>query len=414
MAIHKLSARKVDSANKPGLHGDGGGLYLQVTRRLDGEVSKSWIFRFTWGGRERKCGLGSLDAVSLADARTEAEKCRSMVKRNLDPIAERAKLKAAQEPSKRPMTFEACAMKFMAAKESEWSNATHRQQWRLTLKQFAYPVIGRRFVSDVDLPAVLRILEPIWESKRETASRLRGRIEAILDWAKVQGFSSGENPARWKGNLEHLLAKRNRRTDAPKRHAAMPFADVPEFVRQLRAEPRQDTINAALEFTILTAARNGEVIGARWAEIDLPGKVWTVPGERIKAGKEHRVPLCQRCIEILESMKQMRRNDWVFPSDRTDVGLGENSIYQRFKEMRPDLTVHGFRAAFRTWAGDCTNFAREVCEAALAHTVGDETERAYQRGDLFEKRRLLMESWAQHIANPPGGNVVPFGRTGEI
>jgi integrase len=417
MAKHKLSAAFVRNVTKQGLHGDGEGLYLQVTPALNGGLSKSWILRFTWGGKERKCGLGPLSNMGLAEARAEADRCRKLIGQGIDPVETRRTEKAAQATGKPKVhTFEACAMDYMAAKESEWTNAIHREQWRISLKNHVYPVIGRTSVHAVDLPAVLKVLQPIWQTKPETASRVRARVEAILDWAKVMKLRTGENPARWRGNLDMLLPKKSKIRKV-EHFKAMPYEEVPAFVAELRAV--EGTIARALEFTILAVARTDEVLGATWPEIDRDAKVWTIPplrnDEWMKPRREHRVPLSPRAAEIVEMLWDTRCNDHVFPSDRIEDAPLSNAVMRSLlNEMRPgkEFTVHGFRSSFRDWAAEQTNFPREVCEAALSHASGDPTEDAYKRTDFLKKRRLLMEAWSQFITNPPTGNVVPL-RSGE-
>jgi len=300
--------------------------------------------------------------------------------------------------------FGAIAEALMAAKESAWPNEKHRAQWRVTLSTYAKPLYPRP-VDEIDTQAVLAVLTPLWQRAPETASRLRGRIEAVLDAAKAQGHRSGENPAAWRGHLAHLLPKRGKLDRG--HHAALAYTDIAALVAKLR---QQDTIPAlALEFIILTAARSGEVLGARWSEIDFEARVWTVPAQRMKAAREHRVPISQRALEILEKLSKARTCELVFEGQRAWRPLGPNALGGVLRRMnRSDVTVHGFRSAFRDWCGEETHFPREVAEAALAHAVGNEVERAYRRGDSLEKRRALMTAWANYLAEPTAAasNVV--------
>ena len=398
--LNKLSARRVASLSKPGRHGDGGGLYLVVA--ADG--SRKWVFRFAWNGKQRDMGLGALRHVSLAEARTAASAARQHLRADRDPIAERerARRSAGVVP-----TFGEMADHLIEGIEHGFRNAKHRYQWRQTLTQYAKPLRPKP-VDAITTEDVLECLKPLWQTKAETAARLRGRIERVVDAAKAKGYRTGENPARWRGHLDSLLPKRQRLTRG--HHAAMPFDEVRNFIARLR---EIDGIGArALEFLILTAARTGEVIGARWGEIDLSGKVWTVPADRIKAGREHRVPLPQRAVDIVHSMAGARTGDFVFPGFRNDRSLSNMAMRMTARRAGIEFTVHGFRSAFRDWAGERTNFPREVAEAALAHVVGDETERAYRRGDALEKRRALMEAWAGFCQPTENNVVVPMARPG--
>jgi integrase len=405
--IERLAAAKVAKA-KPGMHCDGGGLYLQASLGADGEINRSWIFRFALHGRERQMGLGSLHTVSLAKAREKATRCREQLKEGINPIdARNISLAAAAARNAKAKTFDECAEEYVAAKRAGWSNPKHARQWASTLKQHASPVLGRLPVAAIDVDFVIKVLQPIWEKKPETASRVRGRIEAVLDWATAKKLRQGDNPARWKGNLEHLLSQRSRVVE---HLAALPYAEIGTFLAELRQ--RDGVAARALEFTILTAARSGEVFGARWDEIDLRARLWTVPAARMKkADREHRVPLSTAAMAVLERMARVRESEIVFPGTTRAV-LSDMSMIAVLKRMgRDDLTVHGFRSTFRDWAAERTNFANEMVEMALAHTVGDKVEAAYRRGDMFDKRRKLMDAWAAYCAKPaatanPAGNVV--------
>jgi integrase len=404
--IHRISNMKARNAGL-GMHADGGGLYLQCTRGTDGSVRRSWLFRFAANGRERQMGLGSLDEVSLAEARLKAADCRKLRQAGVDPIEDRkaAQAQAALVAAK-SMTFDDCRDAYIDAHAPAWKNAKHRQQWINTLNAYCSPVFGRVPVQGVDVSLVLKVLEPIWSTKPETASRIRGRIETILDWAKARGLRTGENPARWRGHLDHLLPARSKVREV-KHHAALPYAEIAAFLRELRGQ--KGIAARALEFAIITAARTGEVLFARWDEIDLSAKIWTIPQSRMKAGRQHRVPLSDAALMILTQMQTVRQNEYVFPGDRRAV-LSNMALLMVLRRMRrPDITAHGFRASFKTWATERTNFAREVVEAALAHVVGNKVEAAYQRGDMFDKRRQLMGAWAKFCARTiDEDNVVPL------
>jgi integrase len=301
------------------------------------------------------------------------------------------------------MTFDECAAGYIKAHKESWHNAKHRQQWENTLATYVAPVFGTVAVGDVDVGMVMKVLEPLWSAKPETAGRVRGRIEAVLDWAKARGFREGENPARWRGHLSNLLPARAK-IRAVKHHAALPYADVGAFMTDLRT--REGTAADALEFLILTAARTGEVIGTRWPEIDFAARMWTVPGARMKAGREHRIPLTTAAMDILERMK-VEGGDFIFPGTKVGQGLSNMALLKVLERMgRGDLTAHGFRATFKTWASERTNFPRELVEAALAHVLDDKTEAAYHRGDMLEKRRRLMDAWAEFCAKRTSAGTV--------
>jgi integrase len=396
--INRLSAVKVASTKKAGFYADGDGLYLQVTE----SGSRSWVFRFKKCGRNRDMGLGSLNTVGLAEARGMAAECRRQRLQGIDPIEARKSGRAqAQLDAAHSITFDDCRDKFISAHRAAWANDKHLRQWESTLKTYVTPVFGVLPVQNVDVALVLRVLEPIWATKPETASRVRGRIERILDWAKARGFRQGENPARWRGHLDILLARRGR-VRRVRHHGALPYAELPAFLLKIR---QRDAVAArALEFAILTVARTGEVLGARWDEIDLENEVWTVPASRMKAGREHRVPMSTAAMTIAKRLKAIRQNDFVFPGERRNRPLSNMSMLMMLRRMsREDLTVHGFRSTFRDWAAEQTNFPREIAEAALAHVIADRTEAAYRRGDLFEKRKNLMKAWAAYCQMDPSG-----------
>jgi integrase len=348
-------------------------------------------------GQARKMGLGALHTISLAEARELARDARRTLFDGSDPIEiRRSKRQLAREQAARAITFRQCGERYTATHEIGWKNEKHRQQWRSTLASYAYPIIGDLSVAVVDTTLVIKVLEPIWTEKPETAGRLRGRIERVLDWATARGFRSGDNPARWRGHLDKLLPSL-KKTRAIKHHPAIPYADLPTFMAELRA--REGISARALEWTILTAVRTGETIGAQWSEIDLSAKVWTIPGQRMKAAKEHRVPLCARALDILSKLP--REGEFVFPGARKDAPLSNMAMLELMRSMRPGYVPHGCRSTFRDWAADTTSYPNHVVEMALAHAIRDKVEAAYRRGDLFEKRRRLMSDWARYCASEP-------------
>ena len=389
-----------------GYHGDGAGLYLQVSKT----GSKSWIFRYTRAGKQREMGLGPLHTVSLAQAREHAKNCRSTLLAGGDPLEIRKadQLEDALERAK-AVTFDNCASSYIAAHRGSWKNAKHAAQWKSTILAYASPIIGALPVAAIDTALVVKVLQPIWQEKTETATRLRGRIESILDWATVSRFRVGENPARWRGHLDHLLADPNRVARVV-HHAALPWQEVGSFMADLRQ--REGIAARAVEFGILTAARSGEIRGAFWDEIDLDAAIWTVPPERMKAGREHRVPLSSRAIEILR--KAPRLTDAVFPGRRAGSLLSDMSLTAVLRRMdRGDITMHGFRSTFRDWCAESVSnsFPREVCEHALAHSLPDKVEAAYRRGDLLEKRVMLMQAWTDFCETPSAAANAPRART---
>lgn len=384
--LNRLSPRAVATITKSGRHADGGGLYLSVGA---GEARR-WVFLFRWRGKLKEMGLGGFSSVPLAKAREKATAARALLADGVNPLE--VKHSNAAVP-----TFGELADAVVKDLGPQWKNEKHKAQWAATLTTDAAKLRPLR-VDRIETADVLETLKPIWNEKPETASRLRGRIERVLEAAKAKGFRKGENPARWKGHLDHVLPKRRKLTRG--HHAALPFADVPAFIGELRA--RTGMAALALEFTILTAARSGEVRGTTWSEIDLKAKLWTVPAERMKAGRIHRVPLCDRAIAILESLKVLadgKGDSLVFPGPKAEGGLSDAAFSALLKRMgmKPGtLTPHGFRSSFRDWAGEVSTFPRDVAEMALAHAVGDMTEQAYRRGDALEKRRKLMDAWARY------------------
>lgn len=414
MAANKLSDAKIKRLTAPGVYADGAGLYLQVTRGKAGDVRRSWFVRLRLpDGRSRDMGLGAFDLVPLSDARTKAHAARVEAKAGRDPLEAREaeRLKAKVE-AVRSLTFRQAAEAYIAAHRERWRNAKHAGQWSATLAAYAYPVFGDFQVAVVNKQDVLAALEPIWTAKPETASRLRGRIEAVLDWAAERGHrSEGDNPAR-RDRLKHSLPSRAALAKAKPRgnHAALPFAHAADFWADLAR--REGVAPRALAFAILTAARTGEIIGADWREMDLVNAVWTIPADRMKGGREHRVPLPKPALALLRELGPLSSGP-VFATERGR--LSNMALLMTLRRMgRADITAHGFRSTFRDWASERTSFAREVAEAALAHAIGDKVEAAYRRGDLFEKRRKLMDAWAAYLESPPAsGAVVSLKRRGK-
>lgn len=394
---------------KPGRHVDGNGLHLLV--KTSG--ARSWVLRYSLQGKTRDIGLSRCpealvlleqsgrEELSLAQARDLAAIYRLKVRAGIDPLSEReqqaeaSRLAQAQVAAER-VTFRAAAQSYLASRECTWRNAKHRQQWHNTLNTYVFPSLGAVPVADIGTAEVLSVLEPIWKSKAETANRIRGRMEAIIDAARARGYFSGENPARWRGHLDKILPARQRLSRG--HHAAMPYDEVPAFLEQLRA--RKAVAAMALEFTILTAARTGEVLGAKWEEVDFEKRTWTVPAQRMKAGREHRVPLSSRGIELLSATKKLE-HPFLFPGQQGGQMSGM-AMAMLLRRMGHVVTVHGFRSTFRDWASETTAFPHEVCEMALAHTIANKAEAAYRRGDIFDKRRMLMDEWAHHCCSEGG------------
>lgn len=384
----ELSALAVSKLRDDGRYAVGGvdGLYLRVAGN-----SRAWVLRIKIAGKRCDIGLGPFPEVKLADARDIAREHRRKVREGTDPLQARREARAAMAIERAAAkTFQECAEAYVEANKAGWKNEKHVKQWSATLETYAYPVIGTLPVSSVTIAHVLNILEPIWATKTETASRLRGRIESVLDWAKVRGYRDGENPARWRGHLDKTLPARNK-VQKVEHHAALPYAETGTFMADLR---KREGISArALEFGILCASRSGEVRNATWAEVDLESKVWTIPADRMKAGREHRVPLSEVAVALLNALPRIAASEHVFPAPRGGA-LSDMSLTAVLKRMdRPDLTQHGFRSTFRDWAGEITTHPREVIEHALAHQLADKAEAAYQRGDLLAKRRELMVAW---------------------
>jgi integrase len=407
--IGRLTALKVEKAKEPGMYADGGGLYLRVTP----QGTKNWVLRYMLDRKPR--WMGPLSLYGLAEARAKALDARRKRHEGIDPIEARRALRAKLRlDAAKAITFKQCAEGYIDSHKAGWRNDKHKYQWPATLNAFAYPFIGDLPVQAVDTGLVLKLLELIWTEKPETASRVRQRIESILDFAKVRGWRDGENPARWRGHLDKLLPHRSRVREV-EHLAALPHAKLPAFLSSLRE--REAIAARALEFLILTTARTGEVIGARWNEIDLLDKTWTVPAARMKAHREHRVPLSPRALAILDEVRAARQgadnNSYVFPGPKPGMPLSNMAFLMLLRRMGlDDLTVHGFRATFKTWASERTSFQNEIAEAALAHIIGDKVEQAYRRGDLFDKRRRLMQQWAAFCTTAPSqkseSNVTPL------
>ena len=400
-----LSVKEVEKLSKvPGkLHWVSRGLYLDTTSGV------SWIYRYMVDGEAHAMGLGAYCDYTLAEARERTRQARQLAKEEVDPIEERKKRRiAARLERAKAMTFGECGAAYIKAHSVGWRNLKHAAQWPSTLEAYVYPIFGGLPVQEVDTGLVMKAIEPIWTTKPETASRVRGRIESILDWATARGYRQGENPARWRGHLENLLPKKTQ-VWRVEHHAALPYVQLSEFMADLR---RQEGIGAkALEFTILTVARTGEVMGVKWSEIDFEARLWTVPAERMKAGREHRVPLSESVLAILGAMREIREGDFVFPGGKANRPLSNMAFLMLLRRMgRGNLTAHGFRSTFADWCSERTNFPAEVREMALAHTVSDKVEAAYRRGDLFQKRRQVMDAWARFCAASNGADVVQLTR----
>lgn len=400
--LHKLTPKHVMAAKGPGRVSDGGGLYLSIA----GDGRKRWVFLYVLRGKQREMGLGSAgrDGVTLAKAREGADAARKLLRSGIDPIEAGREAARAAKPQQTLPTFGDFADDYIETMRPAWHNERHAKQWETTLAVQAAPIRGKP-IDEIDTEAVLSVLQPIWSKIPETAQRLRGRIELILDAAKSKGHRGGENPARWRGHLAHLLPKRQKLTRG--HHRSLPYGDAPEFMRALRAET--SILARLIEFAVLAASRSNEVRGFRWDELDRAKEVWTVPPARMKAGREHRVPLPARCLEILDEMAAMKEGAYVFPSPRGGK-FSDMAPAQVLKRMGygDKATLHGFRSSFRDWAAESTSFPHEVCEMALAHTIANKAEAAYRRGDMFDKRRLLMAAWATYCDG--GAEVVHLAR----
>jgi integrase len=405
-----LTVKKIAKLTMPGRYRDERGLYLQVIS----PTNRCWLLRFERAGRERWMGLGPVHALGLDEARESARAARKLLASGVDPLDHRARARRQREAEEaltaaRNITFEEAARQYFDFHSRKWKNAKHTAQFMSTLRQYAFPHMGKMPVADVDMAMILKAIEPIWYVKPETANRVRGRIETVLNFAKVRGYRSGENPARWRGHLDHALPSRAQVRKAG-HHRALPYGEVPTFMAQLK--DREGTAARALDFTILTAARTGEVLGAKWDEIDLDKAVWTVPADHMKAGREHRVPLVPVAVALLRVLPREKGNDFVFVGPRKEglSNMAMDAVLRRM-DFKERATVHGFRSSFKDWATEMTSFPPELSEAALAHATGDAVERAYRRGDALEKRRKLMEAWARYCNTPTraqGDNVEPI------
>ncbi|WP_395770255.1 tyrosine-type recombinase/integrase [Arenimonas sp.] len=407
----RLSALKVTKLTKPGLYGDGGGLTLQITST----GSKSWLFRYMVAGKPFGMGLGPTHTVSLTEARQKAQAARKLLLEGINPLVAKKQSKlAATLIEAKKMSFDQCAAAYILAHKAGWKNAKHCDQWTNTLSTYASPVFGHLPVADIDTSLVMKCLTPIWESKTETASRVRGRIESVLGWATTSGYRTGENPARWKGHLKNLLANISK-SSRMKNHPSLAWQHIGSFMSALRT--RECVSAKAVEFAILTACRSGEVRGARWPEFDIAGKIWTIPAVRMKAKREHQVPLSHAALALLESMPKVDDAELVFAGSKGQP-LSDMSLTAVIRRMNGDekpvwvdangngITVHGFRSTFRMWAAESTNYPREVAEHALSHQLPDAVERAYQRGSQFVKRAALMADWSVYCATVPTDAVV--------
>ncbi|MWA31165.1 tyrosine-type recombinase/integrase [Burkholderia pseudomallei] len=403
--LHRLTALRVSKALEPGYYSDGGGLQLQITT----SGSRSWIFRYTLRGRSREMGLGPLSTVSLAAARAKAARCRELLKDKIDPIEARdaeqrelaERLKQEQQNAR---VFSVAAVDYIERQKPNWKNAKHAQQWLNTLTTYVFPTIGDVHVRDVDTPMMVKILQPIWSAKRETAARVRGRIESILDSEKALGYREGENPARWRGHLDQILPKGNRRK--VKHHAALAWADTPEFMRDLRASNARSA--RMLELLILTIVRTNEVQFAVPGEFDLQRKIWTIPGERMKMSEPQRIPLCERACELVREALATAKYGYLFPGERNGRPFSNMAMLNLLKDLGyHDITVHGFRSTFQDWAEESAEYPDVLVEKALAHATKSKTRGAYQRGDMLERRRKMMDHWARYCAGETA-TVVPI------
>jgi integrase len=407
-SLNRLTSLRVTRAKRPGMYADGGSLYLRVAPG----GSKQWIFRYTSrDGRMRDMSLGAVHTFSLAEARERATQARKLRADGIDPLDHKRAHQAARAAADaKRMTFGQCALGFIKDNEAEWGNAKHRYEWEATLNRYVYPTLGSLPIEVIDTPLVLKVIKPLWGRVPTTASRVLGRIHAVIGWATVHHYRSGDNPARWQGHLEHALPALGK-VSKVEHHAALPYAQVSAFMAKLR---KDSSIGAqCLEFIVLTACRLSEVLYAEWNEIDFDNRVWIVPASRMKANKEHRVPLSTSALAVLKAMQAVRHSDYVFPGARQGRPVGVVTPIRLAKEAAgADITVHGLRSTFRDWAAERTNFPREVAEMALAHTIPNAVEAAYRRGDLFDKRRKLMDAWAAYCAKveTDAGKVVALAR----
>lgn len=389
----ELTALAVSKLRRTGLHAVGGAAGLGLKVMPSG--SRAWVLRTVVAGKRREYGLGGFPTVTLASARERAKAMLDQLFEGIDPAVTKRQAKSALAVQRaKAVNFKTLAEQYISQHETSWKNAKHAAQWTSTLEAYAYPICGHMVAADIDTATVLRVLEPIWKEKTETASRLRGRIEVVLDYAAAKGLREGPNPARWKGNLALTLPAK-RKVSPVEHHRAVAVKDMPNFFKSL--QQREGTAARALEFLTLTAARSGEVRGAHWSEVDLAQKVWVVPAERMKAKREHRIPLSAQAIALLKSLPTKKSGGLVFPGSKPTSKLSDMSLTAVMRRMEVDAVPHGLRSSFRDWVGEETAYPREVAEMALAHAVGNAVEAAYRRGDLFEKRRLMMEDWCHFL-----------------
>ncbi len=406
-SLNKLNNSQVKSAKGTGLLSDGGGLYLQISKA----GTKSWLLRFNLNGKRREMGLGSYRDFGLADARDAAADARKLSKKGIDPIKERkdsqqAALKLAQGQK----TFKECAEKYIADHEASWKNPKHIQQWKNSLINYAYPVFGDWPIGKVDHDAVQRVLNPIWHTKTETANRVRGRIERVLDWAKVKKMRSGENPALWRGNLEHIYPKPNKLINVV-HMPSLPFTEMSSFLSLLRN--KKTLAASAVELMIYTVTRPNEAVGAKWAEFDIENKTWAIPKERMKGNAEHIIPLSNACLTLLNNIPHIDNQELLFPNTKKGKPITDSAMLKLTKSLGkeigcPDITDHGFRASFKTWASETQNFDRQAVEFCLAHKIKDKAEASYHRGNLLDKRLIIMNTWARYCLNENRENVIPI------
>jgi integrase len=400
--MYRLTDRKVKTEKRPGLYADGGSLYLRVAEG----GSKQWVFRFVVNGRMRDMGMGSVYTLTLAEAREKAREARKLLLEGIDPIERRKAHRAAAVAADAGIkTFRECGEQYIREHAKKWTNPKHGEQWKSTLESYVYPVLGKLPVGTIDTPLVLKILKPLWERAPVTASRVRGRIEQILGWATVHHYRGGPNPAQWRGHLQHALPALSQIAQV-EHHAALPYTEAPDFMAKL--QQNSSVAARCLEFIALTAVRMTEATDATWDEIDLATTTWTIPGSRMKNGEEHRVPLSDATVRALAQMREIRTSAYVFPGLRAGRPIGRNAVWELGKML--GTTVHGLRSTFRDWAAERTNFPREVAEMALAHAIPNAVEAAYRRGDLFDKRRKLMQAWAEFCGKPQSGRGAPGGQ----
>ncbi len=406
-SINKLSHSLVKSAKEVGLLSDGGGLYLQISK----VGTKSWLLRFKLHGKRREMGLGSYRDISLADAREMAADARKLVTKSIDPIEQRkATQKALAKKAQGKKTFKQCALEYIASMEAGWKHPKHSQQWKNSLINYVYPVFGDWPIDQVDTEAVQRVLTPIWNTKTETAGRVRGRIERILDWAKVKKFRAGENPAYWRGNLEHLYTKPSKIMDI-KHMPSLPYEKMTSFLSSLKK--KKSIAAGAVQLLIYTVTRPTEALSAKWSEFDLEARTWTIPKDKMKGNIEHVIPLSDQCFDMLENLHHFQDSDFLFPSTKQDKHLSSSAMLKLIKTVGkevefPDITAHGFRASFKTWTSDTQNFDWQAVEFCLAHKIKDKAAAAYQRSNLLDKRKPIMSAWSNHCTKNEIDNVVPI------